>query len=76
MMADAVDDLFEGLPPTLNSATTAEILGLSKKGLYDLLDRGVIPAYRLGGRWYVIRDELKRTLREGSNLPSREGTDG
>lgn len=75
-MADAVDDLFEGLPPTLSASTTAEILGLSKKGLYDLLDRGIIPAYRLGGRWYVIRDELKRTLREGSNLPGREETSG
>ena len=75
-MADAVDRLFEGLPPTITLPITAELLGISKKGVYDMVKRGVIPAYRLGGHWYVICDELKEKLREGSNVGLREPTDG
>lgn len=75
MMADAVDRLFEGLPPTITLPITAEILGISKKGVYDMVRRGVIPAYRLGGHWYVICDELKERLREGSNAGLQAPTD-
>lgn len=68
MMADAIDRLFEGYPPALSVNELGDLLGISKNAVYDMVKRGTIPAYRLGGRWFVVRDELKEKLRAGSNV--------
>ena len=31
------------------------------------LKDGLIPGYKIGTTWFVIRDELKDTLRKGAN---------
>lgn len=67
-MADAIDRLFEGLPPTLSTMEVSDLLGITQNTTYEMLKRGAIPAYRLGGRWFVIRDELKERLRASSNV--------
>lgn len=41
----------------------AEALGLSPREIYHLLDQGLIPAKKLGGRWYFYRNELLNSFR-------------
>ena len=67
-MADAIDRLFEGMPPTLGANEVSELLGITQDTAYKMFKRGAIPAYRLGNRWFIIRDELKEQLRAGSNV--------
>jgi excisionase family DNA binding protein len=64
---DAVDRLFDQSPPTLGATEVAERLGVSAKSAYAWLKDGLIPGYKIGTTWFVIRDELKDTLRKGAN---------
>ncbi len=68
-MTDGLDALFEGLRPTLTAPEVAELLGMTKQGVYNWLRDGVIPGYKLGSTWFVLRDELKEALRHGANAP-------
>lgn len=68
----ALDDLFRGHPETLDPADVAEILGMTKQGVYNWLKNGTIPGYKMGSSWFIIRDELKAQLAEGSNREFRE----
>lgn len=68
----ALDDLFRGRPETLDPADVAEILGMTKQGVYNWLKNGTIPGYKMGSSWFIIRDELKAQLAEGSNRELRE----
>lgn len=68
-MSDGLDALFEGLRPTITAPEVAELLGMTKQGVYNWLRDGVIPGYKLGSTWFVLRDELKEALRQGSNAP-------
>ena len=66
-MASHLDSLFEGLPPKLDATQVAELLGMTTKGVYKWINEGTIPAYKLGGSWMVLRDELRDTIAAGSN---------
>lgn len=66
-MTSRLDDLFEGLPVKLDVTQVAELLGMTKKGVYQWIHQGVIPAYKLGSTWFVLRDELRDTVASGSN---------
>lgn len=44
----------------------AKVLGLSPREIYNLLDRGLIPARKLGGRWYFHRQELLDSFRNNA----------
>lgn len=66
-MSDALDALFEGLPPTLDPGDVAKLLGMTKQGVYIWLREGVIPGYQVRSTWFVLRDELKETMRAGAN---------
>ena len=74
-MTDALDALFEGRPSTLSVAEVAEILGMTKQGVYYWLRGGVIPGYKLATTWFIIRDELKEAVRQGANAPNKPGND-
>lgn len=67
--SDALDQLFAGRPDTLSVEEVAEVLNISKKNTYAWLRDGVIPGYKIGATWRVISNELKATMREGSNAP-------
>ena len=67
MTQDALDRLFEQSPPTLNPSEVAERLRVTPKSVYAWLRQGLIPGYKVGTTWFVIRDELKDTLRAGAN---------
>ena|SRR6478735_4389022 len=66
---DALDALFAGRPETLSVEEVAELFNISKQNAYAWLRDGVIPGYKLGATWRVIRDELKDTMRRGANVP-------
>lgn len=64
----ALDELFAGRAQTLPASEVAEMLGLSTQAVYRWLNAGVIPAYKIGSTWFILRDELRDTLEAGSNL--------
>ncbi len=68
---DALDALFAGLPPTLTVEDVSELLNISRQNSYAWLREGVIPGYKIGTTWRVIRDELKETMRRSANVPHR-----
>lgn len=63
----ALNDLFADEPRMLSVSRVAEVLGMSAKGVYKWIEDGSLPAYKVSGRWFIVRDELVNTLEEGSN---------
>jgi excisionase family DNA binding protein len=74
-VTDGLDALFEGHGPTLTAPEVAELLGMTKQGVYNWLRDGVIPGYKLGSTWFVLRGELKEALRQGANAPRGRATE-
>lgn len=72
-MSSGLDALFDGLERTLSVQDTADLLGMTKPGVYKWLKDGVIPGYKVGSTWFILRDELKETLKSGANV-HRDGT--
>ncbi len=72
-VTEPLDALFEGLNNTLDVGEVAELLGLTKQSVYNWLRDGVIPGYKLGSVWVILRDDLKEALRDGSNRPQQGG---
>lgn len=68
-VTSGLDALFEGRKETLTVPEVAELLGMTKPGVYKWLKDGVIPGYKVGATWFILRDELKETLRKGANVP-------
>jgi excisionase family DNA binding protein len=48
---------------------TAKYLGLSPKTIYSWVEKGAIPAYKLGRVWRFDRDELERFVRGTAEIP-------
>jgi len=69
-----LDQLFEGRPETLSAQEVADLLGMTKPGVYKWLKDGVIPGYKVGSSWFILRDELKETLRAGANVKQADHT--
>ncbi len=69
-MSSHLDELFEGLPERMTVQQLADVLGLKNvKAAYRWLNAGVIPAYKVGPTWLILRDEVKEALRAGANTP-------
>ena len=47
---------------------------MTKPGVYKWLKEGVIPGYKVGSSWFILRDELKETLRAGANVAQSKET--
>lgn len=62
-----LDKLFASLPTHLEVQDVAQVLGRSKTAVYELLKSGAIPAYKVGGSWIILRDELREMLEKSSN---------
>lgn len=75
-MTGGLDALFEGRRDTLSAPEVAEMLNMTKQGVYHWLRDGVIPGYKVGTTWFILRDELKETLRQGANAPRPRGAKG
>lgn len=70
-MTSRLDELFDGLPKKLDVPQVAELLGMTKKGVYQWIHSGTVPAYKLAGTWIILRDELRDAIASGSNLTQR-----
>lgn len=57
----------------MTAAQVAELLNLTKQGVYNWLRDGVIPGYKVGTTWFIVTDELRQTLRAGANTPRLQG---
>jgi excisionase family DNA binding protein len=75
-----LDNLFADLPAILNVSQTAKVLGIQRSTVYKWLNEGVLPGYKVGSAWVILRDEVRDTIRSGRNLTdpshgelSREG---
>ncbi|MCD2444329.1 helix-turn-helix domain-containing protein [Agromyces sp. SYSU K20354] len=76
LVTSHLDALFEGLPETLTPGEVADVLRMTKPAVYKWLSAGTIPGYKLGGSWFVVRDELKASLEQGSNQPQTDTREG
>lgn len=50
----------------------AKALGLTPREIYYLLDQGLIPGRKIGGRWYFSRHELFDSF--GAEPPCADAT--
>jgi excisionase family DNA binding protein len=66
-----LDDLFAGYPANMTVAQLSEVLGIGRATTYKWLNEGTIPAYRVGGSWVILRDEVKDFIAAGRNLADR-----
>lgn len=73
-VTDGIDRLLDG-PVTLSAPEVADLLGVTKQGVYHWLRDGVIPGYKVGTTWFILRDELAETLRKGANAPRLKADD-
>lgn len=73
-MTDHIDALFQDFGPTLTVPQVAETLGVTKQAVYHWLRDGVIPGYKVGTSWFILRDEIVETMRSGAN--ARKGHPG
>lgn len=65
----ALDALFADRPDVLSVEEVAEVLNVTRTNVYAWLRDGVIPGYKLGTTWRVLRNELKATMATGANAP-------
>lgn len=71
-MTSRLDELFEDLPLRLDIGQVAELFGMSTQGVYKWVRTGVVPGYKIGDKWVILRDELRDTLAAGSNIAERK----
>lgn len=64
-----LDELFARYPEHLSIEELAEVLGVTKPTAYRWLQTGVVPGYKVGGSWVVLRDEVRDHLIAGRNVP-------
>lgn len=59
---------------TLSIREASKLLGLCQVATRRAIERGELPAIRLGRRVLVLRGALDRLLQETGPAPAREGT--
>jgi putative excisionase len=64
---DYLDLFFEQAPALMTIEEVAKLMRVNKTAVYDWVDKGQVPAYKVGGSWRILRDELKTTVRRSSN---------
>lgn len=69
-MTNRLDDLFAPYPVHLSVSNLASVLGVTQKTAYDYLQAGELPAYRIGTRWLILRDEVKDFIEQSSHFAS------
>ncbi|MDN5764178.1 MAG: helix-turn-helix domain-containing protein [Microlunatus sp.] len=74
IVTDGLDGLFAGRKEIFTVQEVADLLRMNKAGVYKWLKEGVIPGYRRGRSWFILRDELKDWMRLGSNQGRPSGS--
>ncbi|WP_372379014.1 helix-turn-helix domain-containing protein [Curtobacterium luteum] len=75
-MSTRLEQLFDGYPPILSARELAEILGLNNKTVYEYLQNGDLPAYHIGSKWIIVRDEVLEHIQSTSNTPGESAPPG
>lgn len=70
-MPKHLEHLFAGYPPILSAKDVAEVLGLNSKTVYEYLQSGELPAYHIGSKWVIVRDEVVEYISSTSNVTDR-----
>jgi excisionase family DNA binding protein len=70
---DRVDELFDRYPEHLSVPELADVLGIKRTTAYKWLQGGIVPAYKVGGAWVILRDEVRDWLKAGRNVPPQSG---
>jgi excisionase family DNA binding protein len=58
--------------PLLTVSDLASYLSLSARGARQVLERGDLPGFRIGKRWYVRREDLDTSVAEKAALGRRD----
>lgn len=68
-----IPEIQKQLEGLMDVIEVAEILGLSRSKVYDLLSRNELPHYRIGGTYRVSMEQLQRYLqsRERGGQPEQ-----
>jgi excisionase family DNA binding protein len=64
-----LDELFGRYPEHLSVPQLADVLGVRPSTAYKLLQTGIVPGYKVGGAWIILRDEVRDLVASGRNLP-------
>lgn len=62
------DEMFSELPNLLRVSQVARLLGKTSQGVLRWINTGVLPAYKLGDTWFILRDDLRDAMSAGGNL--------
>ncbi len=71
-----LDDLFAGYPEHLSVDQLAAILGVTTGTAYRWLQTDLLPGYRVGRAWVILRDEVRDHLAAGRNVPFPAADEG
>lgn len=52
----------QGYGLSLTTAEAAEVLNLDRARVGQLLSKGELPGYRVGGRWRLRRSDIQRVM--------------
>ena len=69
-----LDDLFAPYPERLTVEQLAELLGVKLTTAYTWLQKGVVPAYKVGHTWVILRDEVRDHLEARRNISAPPDT--
>ena len=69
-MTNRLDELFARYPERLSVSELADVLGVRPSTAYKWLQTGVVPGYKVGGAWVILRDEVRDLVAAGRNLPT------
>ena len=69
-----IDRIFRDLPEHLTVPHLCKALGVPRGTVYTWLESGVVPAYKLGSKWVILRDEVHEHMRNSRNTPLTHGT--
>ena len=67
-----LDGMLGDLPPTLRVSQVAKLLAKSNQGVLRWINTGVLPAYKLGDTWFILRDDLRDAMSAGGNLHAHQ----
>jgi excisionase family DNA binding protein len=65
-----IDRIFRDLPVHLTVPQLCQALGVSRGTVYEWLKTGVVPAYKMGSTWVILRDEVLEHVRSTRNIPA------
>jgi excisionase family DNA binding protein len=68
-LTSRLDELFGRYPEHLSVPQLADVLGVRPSTAYKWLQTGIVPGYKVGGAWIILRDEVRDLVASGRNLP-------